>query len=565
MRDEKSEKRASELDDFWDIDALIPRRHAPHYAHDTEATEIVIDAPDSQNTPPRESIPPKKEEAPKPRFIPPHNPENVREIPPDEEYFPENSLLRMVRLYRENSTYRYYEDFVRSAERLLEVHGVECSHVPFFSYVPQYSQMTRAQLEWYLWWRECQRNGKTLTTDYSYILLYAYEIINLGGRMNTVEGRDALARLWTEYRELFHQLDSYLPNWICDYCLIHRVQPPRLEPKMLFAAMSRCTLKEFYLTATGRDGLVRALPWVCSDYDYRKSKFYTEENKPLYEKHIHGALLAVFSNPPAAGRVPSLESGGISHMVRPSYNGALCAHSTKCKIVLEYTSFYTSYELRQFVTDVIKYTENRLRAHLGIRSRLSVTVLSPNVRAMVDAHLAPFLPRYQQENTPQTQEREAYEKLYDLPATPLSLERAKQIEQASWGTTERLIEAFAEEGDTSADASLTKEATLPPMSECTVEKQIGSVISEAPVSDTEVDIWQPYAAFLLAALLGDAAKQKSAAHLLGKMPDVLADEINTIAVERLGDILLEENDSGYGVIEDYRAEAVALLEMRKEE
>ncbi len=551
MRDEKKEKRASELDDFWNIDALIPQRHAPHYPHDTEATEIEIGAPTSQNAPRGEALPQKKEGGPTPRFIPPHSPENVREIPPDEEYFPENSLLRVVRLYREKSGYHYYEDFVRSAERLLAVRGVECPHVPFFSYVPQYSQMTRGQLEWYLWWRECQREGKTVTTDYSYVLLYAYEIINLGGRMNTVEGRDALWRLWLEYRDIFHQLDSYLPNWICDYCLIHRVQPPKPEPNMLFAAMSRCTLKEFYLTATGRQGLVKALPWVCSDYDYRKSKFYVEENKALYEKHINGVLLEVFTNGAGSEHIPSLEGGDISHMVRPSYNGALCAHSTKCKIVLEYTSFYTSHELRLFVTEVIKYTENQLRTYLGIRSRLSVYSLFPTVRAMIDAYLSPFLPRRVRENAPQAEERAEYEKLYDLPRVPLSLERAQEIERASWDTTERLIEAFEDE-----EATVTTVPMMP------IAEQKTEQIPEPP--EPFDNAWAPYLAFLKAALDGNAAEQNQLARDMGKMPDVLADEINTLAAERLGDILLEESDRGYAVIEDYISEAETLLHDGKE-
>ena len=39
MGEEKKRKK-DELDEFWDIDSLIPPKRAPRYAHDTEAVEI---------------------------------------------------------------------------------------------------------------------------------------------------------------------------------------------------------------------------------------------------------------------------------------------------------------------------------------------------------------------------------------------------------------------------------------------------------------------------------------------------------------------------------------------
>ena len=46
---------------------------------------------------------------------------------------------------------------------------------------------------------------------------------------------------------------------------------------------------------------------------------------------------------------------------------------------------------------------------------------------------------------------------------------------------------------------------------------------------------------------------------MGKMPDLLADEINELAAEHMGDVLLEETDDGYAVIEDYTDQVRALL------
>ena len=39
---------------------------------------------------------------------------------------------------------------------------------------------------------------------------------------------------------------------------------------------------------------------------------------------------------------------------------------------------------------------------------------------------------------------------------------------------------------------------------------------------------------------------------MGKMADAVADEINEIAAEVFGDVILEDDEGGYVVIEDYR-------------
>lgn len=549
--DRKEARKNTEMDDFWDIDALLPPRRAAHYPHDTEAVEVSFDAPaEKQAEGKRVAIPPKREE-PERHFIPPHTPKELEGAPrPDAEYTPERSLIRTVRLFRQKSNYPYYEDFLRDAMRLYAVKGAECSHVPFFSYVPQYSQMNRAQLEWYLWWRARFREGEYLTTDYSYLLLHAYEMINLAGRIEPSVARDALLRLWLHYREVFRQLDGYIPEWICDLCLIHRLPPPEgLSGTALNVALSKCALKEFYMMASGEDGILRILPVYCSNYDFHKSKFCTEENKPLFERLILGTLSELVHKTGQNGGLFDTDTMDTGRMVRLSYQGALCAQSVKRKIAVEYTSFSCSHELRYRITDVIKYTENRIRAYLGVRSRLSVCALNASLRALIDAYLDTQLPQKAVAERGARAESAEYERLYDLPRTPLSLSRAKEIELDSWDTTEQLIEAF--EGDTEEQGEEALPMPIPPM----------------PDASTE-DAWRvacvPYAAFIEAALDEDFAAQRAVAKSLGKMPDAVADAINGIVFDGMGDVLLEDTGDGYAVIEDYRALAQELCAQGKD-
>ena len=54
------------------------------------------------------------------------------------------------------------------------------------------------------------------------------------------------------------------------------------------------------------------------------------------------------------------------------------------------------------------------------------------------------------------------------------------------------------------------------------------------------------------ALSEDFAGQARFAKHTGVMTDAIADKINDIAVELLGDIILEDSNGGYTIIEDYK-------------
>ncbi len=556
MTEEEKKRREAELDAFWDIDALIPKKRAAQYPADTSAAELVLEPPaamsgqteDVSGSPCETSVAKREpilpSDAPKRRFIPPYTSETELNKPmPDLEYEPSHPLLRRVRIYRWRSDYRYYDGFLRDAVRLYEVKGGECPRVTFFSYVPQYSQMTRQQLEWYLFWRDSLRNGKYLDTDYSYILLYLYELINLSDRTDPRATQESLLRVWERYRTIYRQLDTYLPAWICDHGLLHRLPPPVLATgELLQTVMSNCSLCEYYVSGEGGEGLVESLLRFCTQYDYHRSKFYVGENKALFDRTVKGAVELAVQRVSEGKRLFSSAGMDNSLLARDAYTGALCTYRVKRKLEVEYCSFSRSHELRYFLADVIKHTENRIRAALGIRSRLTVYALAPKVREALDAYLDGVLPKKEQPK-PVKEEPAEYEKLYDLPAVELSLDGAAAIERASWQTTKRLIEAF--EDDPTAEMPPSS-APLPPTAALLEEPS-------APSSPPEASGLCAYASFLRAVLDGDTKAQHQDARARQKPLDLVADEINTLAVELYGDILLEECDGGFAVIEDYRA------------
>lgn len=553
------ESREAELDRFWDIDALLPIRKIPQPSRNTDAEDVTVAAaPSDQEVAHAEPLPPRSgetvicpREAPLPGTSVRHAvfPGSPPPQKPLFEYEPDSPLLHRVSVWLPRSTHSYYDDFLRTAKRLSAVHGTPAKPVPFFSYVPQYDQMTRAQLDWYLCLRDCIRQGVYPATDYSYLLLLAFETINLADEKNAAGGLELLLRIWQHYRETYLRLDGFLPEWIVDYCLIHRLPPPSLRYEDRAAIMAHCTLKEFYVSG-GSDAYLQALLCFASNYDYRKSKFCTPENLPLYDRIVPAVLARVMDTFSGEGKLFSGVRMDDSRILRFSFNGALCTSAGRRKIEIRYCSFSRSHELRFLVTDIVKYTENKLRAHLGIRSRMTVYALPTEVREVIDAECGRLLPKKETVRKPKPAVVPEYEKLYDLPRAALDPAHAAEIERASWSTTQRLIDAFDEAAETDAPA---KQAPAPLPQVPPPEPEQPAVPSGSPFA--------PFRDFLLAVQTGDNRKIRAAAAQSGGLPDALADRINELAADTYGDILLEDGGDGWRVLDDYRDRLEQIVSM----
>ena len=249
-----------------------------------------------------------------------------------DEYEPKNSLLHRVVIKRQKTLYPYYQGFLRDALRLRDTEGKECPKVSYFSYVPQYDQLSEEQLRFYLYFRSEARKGNFLSVDYSYLLLYIYELLNLGERQDTQEAQGMLMRLWNAYSEAHPALEGKLADWICDFSLVHRLPPPEEGGTRLLRKVR--ALKEFYIAMPDgdREGCARSLLRFCTSYDYRGSKFATEENLPLFEKYVFGSVLQAVSYFSEGDRLLGALSFEDSTLARDAYAGALTVSEEKTKL-----------------------------------------------------------------------------------------------------------------------------------------------------------------------------------------------------------------------------------------
>lgn len=545
----------SAIDSFWDIESLLPKKKEKKLSPASDISPVTIELPHSGEQIPHTSI----------GAIPlPQKDENNGEGSHSSNkllfsYSPSNSLITSVTVSCRQSGYNFYHRFLTDGQKYLceseyisECEYVqECEYIPFFSYIPQYSALTAKQLSYYLYMRDAIRRGETPRADVSYLLLLIYEIINFPEHYLPPEGLEIMTRIWVNYRDSFPTLDKYLSEWMCDYCLLNKLSPPldALDP-ILSKITEKASFKEFFLAGTREENeegtvvLAKALVRFASSYNWRTSRFLTPENKPLFKKHVPGALSYLLEHASLKGARPVLRT-----LSRDAYTASLSAHSTKIHMDIEYLSFTESIELSAVVTAAVKYTENRIRAHLGIKSRLKLSPLPNDVSMILEEYFDGVLPipkttsatKTTRSSVPVREEIPEYEKFYTPISTGFDPVRAAAIEAESWRVTEMLIPDDTAEPD-------IRETVLPkPKAEET-----------AHPDNSELS---PYKTLWIA--LDTAEKEFIISLQKGNKPsgieaDAIADRINEKSAELTYDILIEDTGVGYAIIEDYTEDAAAM-------
>ena len=545
------------IDAFWDIEDLIPKRPKKNIAKsahtDLSAEEIVLIPEKEQGG---EAIPARKDQLKR-------QDEKQKVI---REYFPKQSLIQSVRILPWPTLFEFYTKFRKDAVRYFELTHEPCEYVYFFSYMPQYEQMTVSQMSYYLYWRSEARKGNFLKTDINYLFLYVDEIINLPEKILPREGALILSRLWKTYRKEFLYLDKYFGEWLCDYCLIHEVSPDwDVLDDFAGDIAGKVSLPEFYM----RDGMLSwGLISAVSSYDYKKSKYY-EQYAEEYDKHIPKAVEAavngvIMKNPEAFG-ITAVKT------MRDSYAGAVASNKAKFKIEISRYAIRKSaaggeYDLKQIFAGLIKLAENRIRMYFGIKSRFSPTGLNSQMKEEILSYFNAVYPEQGRKKQTKNDEEEAYMALYEPKQTgKADISRALAIEEQAWETAELLS---TEEEEEFALEPIPKEPEMPFIfsEEKEAEEETKNPLpselafSFGDLSDTsgdfsfiQTDFSEEQREALRAALDGRFSEY---CRSVGKMADHIRGELNEIAMEAIGDMILEDD---FTPVSDYLEEMKEFL------
>lgn len=541
-------------DDFWDLPEITPKRkHAAApgtVSTDTDAVPLSFGEASKDK---KYIIPARRAGS---------EPEKRSEI--ILQYEPEDSLILSVKICKWPTDYSFYNRFLQDAHKYYRVKCDEAPFVPFFSYLPQYNQMNIDQLRFYLYWRRQVSHGNYIKTDYSYIFLYLYELINLEDVSTPEKRLSAMCSVLKGYRGDFRTLDRYLGEWICDFCLIHRLPPPAdLPDDIISDLMTIVSLREFYIKSRENvhDTAMRDLIIRNNKYNYCDSAAYGEKTKNIFDRHlIRSVIYTIERTENVKDGEPNLQKTLVS---RTAYNGALCVSDTKCRIDAEYLSLNRSYRFRGMITSLVKCAENNIRAAIGIKSRLSEAGLSKETVAVMKEYYAANLP-------PQTVKREKrvspeeairYE-LYEAKDTGFDPASAAEIEHSSWELTKRLVE---DEAAACADAAVKIPSVIPESSvSAGVFEQTDKQSPEQNAKKTPYELLcgslPPHALEYLKRLCKDGpAEARRFCRENALMEEAVVSDINDIAYEYTNDIIIENGN----IIEDYLCDVSGALNVIK--
>lgn len=530
-----------EADEFWDISRLVPKKKAVLSSFSTKPKAV----PFSDGRPDA-----KAENEGETKLSLPTRTGTFRE----ETYVPDrNRFIKRITVRHRVDGYDFYENFRRAALLYYDVRGSACPFVSFYSYMPQYAQMTKEQKSYYFFWRSEVRAGRYGQTEPSYLYLYVYEILNLPDKIPPAEGLRLLCEVWRVYRKAHPTIDRYFSVWVQDYCMVHKLPSPggRIAD-FLFDAVAASGFREFYLSdfdgesGSGTKGLLAYL----SDYDWRTGRYAGGESRGIYEKCMERTLGAFLTDLLREKELFS-ESAPSAVIRREAFPCSLCTHSVKCSLEIEYYPLAESTALRALVTGAVRHTENRLRAAMGVKSRLAVKNFPAEYAGRVDRIFDAFFDAHRKKTAPTAP---AYEKLYETGKEELSFAGADEIERASWDTTLRLVdedearELFGEDTDV--------QKTQPTVRD-TDRDVAGHGGDEPPTAcgeddDASFGLSASEREFLRGVYEGDDARVRAATTASGLLTEGIVERINEAFSEHFGDIVLEYDGVRVMPVEDYR-------------
>lgn len=583
----------NDRDDFWDIDKLVPKKRGslhPYASSDpTRDVEIPASTPDENG---------KDTEKSRIEDTTTARPESERRLGnttprsssvEEFTYAPEgDGLIKSVTVRHMIDKYDFYDNFRKSALIYYDYRPTaRAEFAQFYSYMPQYSQLNSAQKAYYFFWRGEMQRGRFIKTDYSYVYLYVYEILNLPDKIPPQEGIKLLCRVWREYRRALPRLDLYFAIWVQDYCLVHQLKCPMEEIEdFIFDVISSSTFKEFYISDIGRYGGTgtSALLAYLSDYDWRRGKYAAGDPEADAEKkkkqavdyriHMEGAMSLLFRDL-WDNCIATAKGGKTQTVKRDAFPNSLCTHMVKRKLEVEFYPIASATGLRTGVTAAVRYTENKIRALMGIRSRLAIKDLPNDYRRIIDYYFDAIEKREKKKR-----ERESapeYMRLYDAPSVGMSSRGADEIERASWDTTARLVvdtentdstdthsatddsaefgtpktDFFAKSADKAATESTSDEGKTAFDDNATAEATAKS--ADNGINTEAYGLGKEEIAYISHLCLGTVFT------ITATPVDTLAERINEAFADGFGDVIIEPSEDGYALIEDYREDITEWL------
>lgn len=564
--------------------------------------EVISDAQINANMPKAEIIPPKNAKKP---IIP----DNRSLIQADEIAYPHESVsdnlsarerglvekIAEMRKLRELSYNGYIVQrcaevtFVLQGEFIAE----ETDDYPRNAFcgmpTPMYAAMSVSQLRTYLTWRTDARRGIYRQTDKSYVVLYAYELLNKIGVLSSADAFGRLVDLWNGCGFACY-LNDLMPHWLKDFYAYNNISDvyPNINE---YLKPEKKTAAEISAEEILENNYREKLDYLAenSAYDIKKSSFFTEETAKLLngaceavlnaldkyfsEKDIDfnallcGQLKKDFSWKPFDGALVNTDRTDGFHAVRISAAENYCIK--RGEPVLER---FTLMPQRGFIGYILKSVEARLRADTGYKRKIVPSenmlvndlknrekILSAATDSRFGAVIAGAVDEYCRKNGIFAQKKspKISEDFVQYAKKDISIDLTKleKIREKSEETAKKLIveEAPDEDFVEMASARISDEEFDERISEYSALSEAADNEAAQDLPNDIPDEWRNFFASLsydersLLAAMSDGESADAFCRAKGLLPETVFESVNGKAMEFVLDIVIDNGE----IIPDY--------------
>jgi hypothetical protein len=481
---------------------------------------------------------------------------------------------------------------------------------------PVYGTLSQSQLRTYFSWRTDVRRGVYRDTDKPYIVLYCYELLNKIGAKSAYDAFKKLLKLWEQCRGFAGWLDILMPRWLKDFYAYNDLGD-RGNINELFPVNLSDWDEDTQRIILG--DYSQSLDYLAANsaYDINKSIFLTDETRKLMngaleqvlkalsdffgEKKIElselicGSLKKDFNWAPFKGAYVLSErmDGFRERIISPQEKYCIKRGAPTLEM-------FTKMPYRGFIGYVLKCAEAELRKRVGFKRRLNPNidmvmsdfrnrtklteavsgeefedVIIRAVNEFCDSNgIAPAAKK------PKQSRKVDYGDEPEIPAKPVKVEidmsKLEEIRRKSDELTKLLIidENFDDEDSEGGEIPTAEEMNdaAERIADDDFSERINSFYAasdedesfSANVDFTQLPIdWQAFAKSLgetHVRVLRAMSRGEDANELcrsLGLFPQMVYEEINTLALNNFGDTVIDDN----GIISDYKEDVDNILDL----
>ena len=469
-------------------------------------------------------------------------------------------------------------DFIQRQKPFVEVAKERVNHYaknahfsPFRHLWPSYNKMNRQQSLWYFYWRDQVRKGNYLDTDSGYIMLHSYELIHNIGVKNALDGYLQLRQLWLSYRKGAKELDSYMIDWLADYVVINDCS---IDATQIYTDEAAFDYTLFYhpdlLLGQYLERPLSEMPLALieklTDYELRKSKFYNSDHGPLLEEYIPKVLDKVNEHMVKSSGEGIFERFRPDKSItirRPRFMNALYGSPMQELTVTSFLPYTTSQPLKYLLTGIVKDTENKLRKKYKVRGRLRNYTVEPAVEKVIERTINP--PAVKQKIKLDLAEIERLSQESEQIFEMLQVEEQEAPASPSFALPESQSAAQSEEADDAKESGATStsvatngsdQASLP----ASDNKPSQGSLDEAAFENLPEE-WAEFASQLtnyqfqiLRAIITEndpSTRLNQIAEANAIMTEMMIDALNEIALETIGDIVIDAYPIPHIIEEEY--------------